>query len=299
MEENFRAGFLNIIGRPNVGKSTLMNAVVGERMSIVTHKPQTTRHRILGILSEADYQIVFSDTPGYISKPSYKMHEAMNKFVTESFDDADVIIFLTSPDEVFTAEDPLVKFTKSADAKKVLVINKCDVFSPTKIKETENQHAEFIDFDNTFVISAMNKVGIDVLLEDLKSKLPVHPPYYPTDQLTDRTERFFCSEIIRENIFLLYRDEVPYASQVVIEGFKESEKHGKPFAHIDATIVVARETQKIILLGKDGNAIKQLGISSRRAIERFLGYKIFLGLSVKTRDNWHDDEKSLKVLGYS
>jgi GTP-binding protein Era len=295
-----KSGFINIIGRPNVGKSTLMNALVGERMSIVTNKPQTTRHRIIGILSGEDFQMVFSDTPGYVRRPAYKMHEAMNTFVKETFEDGDVMLFVTNPDEVFEDDDPIIVRLKKIDCPKFLIVNKIDTFDPSVIEAFKSSLTNKISFEKVFEISALKKIGTDILLNEIKNVLPEGPAYYDKDQLTDRPERFFCAEIIREKILLNYREEIPYAVEVVIESFKEDQtKAGEPIARIYATLYVARENQKMIVIGKNGLAIKKLGMDSRKDIEKFLETKVFLELSVKVKDNWRDDERLLKNFGYT
>jgi GTP-binding protein Era len=299
VNEHFKSGFVNIIGRPNVGKSTLMNALVGENMSIVTHKPQTTRHRIFGILSGDDFQIVFSDTPGFVLQPAYKMHEAMNDFIAQSFEDADVMLFVTVPGELFNEENELIKRLKTAECQKILLINKTDMFTEEQIFEQEKLMRTLAPFAYVFKISALKERGFGYLLDVIKEKLPLSPPYFPDDQLTDRTERFFVGEIIREKILLNYREEIPYASEVNVDGFKETKTNaGESIAKISATIYIARETQKMILLGKNGSAIKKLGTDARVDIEKFLGNKVHLELTVKVRDNWRDDDKALKHFGY-
>ncbi len=295
-----KSGFVNIIGRPNVGKSTLMNALVGERMSIITAKPQTTRHRIIGIMSGDDFQIVFSDTPGFVRKPTYKMHEAMNAFVKETFEDADVMLFVTEPSETFDAEDPIIIQLQKVKYPKFLVLNKMDKFDPSVMDAYEASLKKLIPFDKTLRISALKKQGTEILQLSIKDSLPEGPEYYPKDQLTDRPERFFCAEIIREKILLNYRDEIPYACEVVIEEFKETETNrGDKLARIKATIFVGRDNQKMILIGKNGLAMKKLGMDARKDMEIFLESKVFLEMTVKVRENWRDDEKMLKQFGYN
>lgn len=295
-----KSGFVNIIGRPNVGKSTLMNALVGERMSIITAKPQTTRHRIIGILNGEDFQIVFSDTPGFVRKPSYKMHEAMNAFVKETFEDADVMLFVTEPSEVFDAEDSIIQRLKELPYPKFLILNKVDKFERTVMDAYEEQLKQLVDFQKIIRISALKSQNTEGLLAAVKEILQEGPEYYPKDQLTDRSERFFCAEIIREKILLNYRDEIPYACEVVIEEFKETETNrGEKLARINATIFVGRDTQKIILIGKNGAAMKKLGMDARKDIEKFLDNKVFLEMTVKVRENWRDDDKMLKNFGYN
>ena len=297
--EPFRSGFVNIIGRPNAGKSTLLNALVGERMSIITHKPQTTRHRIIGILTGENFQIVFSDTPGYVRDPAYKMHKAMNRFVEGTLDDADLLLLVFDLTEELEDSNPLLAMLAPAEAPVLLVLNKKDLVKEQRVEDVLNWWAKRIKVAGHFAISALKNENTAELLQKITEYLPEGPAYYPTDQLTDRPERFFVSEIIREKIFLLYDDEVPYSCEVGIESFQESVTNaGEPIARIRASIFVMRETQKAILLGKGGVAIKKLGTAARMAIERFLQTKVFLELTVKVRDNWRDDERSLQYFGY-
>ena len=293
------SGFVNIIGRPNVGKSTLMNALVGERMSIITSKPQTTRHRIIGILSGDDFQMVFSDTPGLIQKPTYKMQASMNRFAHSAFEDADLLLFVTDVFEKYADDDPLIDQLNAVEVPRILVVNKTDVSSEAQLEETTNWWAEKVNFDHRFQISALNKLNTESLLEALRKCLPEGPEYFPKDQLTDRPERFFVSEIIREKILEQYHQEIPYSTEVVIESFKERQTtKNEPITEIQALIFVARETQKMILLGKQGAAIKKLGTESRKSLETWLETKVFLDLHVKVRDNWRDDDRMLKYFGY-
>jgi len=297
--EPFRSGFVNIIGRPNAGKSTLLNALVGERMSIITHKPQTTRHRIIGILTGENFQIVFSDTPGYVRDPAYKMHKAMNRFVEGTLDDADLLLLVFDLTEELEDGNPLLAMLAPAEAPVLLVLNKKDLVKEQRTEDVLNWWAKRIKISDHIAISALKDENMSGLLQKITSYLPEGPAYYPTDQLTDRPERFFASEIIREKIFLLYEDEVPYSCEVGIESFQETTTNaGEPIARIRASIYVLRETQKAILLGKGGVAIKKLGTAARMAIERFLQTKVFLELTVKVRNNWRDDERSLQHFGY-
>lgn len=294
-----KSGFVNIIGRPNVGKSTLMNALVGERMSIITNKPQTTRHRLIGILSGDDFQIVFSDTPGMVRNPAYKMHEAMNKYVASTFEDADLMLFVTEVGETYTEDDPLVMRLKELEAPRFLLINKIDTSSQDAITQLAQQWQEMVPFDAVFPISALHKINTDTLLRQIQEKLPEGPAYYPKDQLTDRPERFFVAEIIREKILELYQQEIPYATEVGIESFQETQTNqGEQLARISALIYVMRRTQKPILIGRNGDSIKKLGTEARKAIEIFLDCKVFLELHVKIKDNWRDDERQLQYFGY-
>lgn len=295
----FRSGFVNIIGRPNAGKSTLMNALVGERMSIITHKPQTTRHRIIGIVNSGQFQIVFSDTPGYVHDPSYKMHFAMNRSVEGTLEDADLLLLVFDLTEELTDDNPVLGMLAGAGAPVLLVLNKMDLVQEQRISDTLNWWKKRVPVADHIAISALKSENTALLLQKIVSYLPEGPAYYPQDQLTDRPERFFVAEIIREKIFLLYSEEVPYSSEVGIESFQETQtKNGEPLARIRATIYVLRETQKGILLGKGGTAIKKLGMLSRLEIERFLETKVHLELTVKVRGNWRDDERALKQFGY-
>ena len=299
-----KSGFVNIIGNPNVGKSTLMNALLGERMSIITNKPQTTRHRIIGIWNDDDFQIVFSDTPGIIHDPHYKMQVSMNHFAFSAFEDADILIYMTD-----TVEKPNITERLKAKIEKVespifLLINKVDISTQarvTKIMEYwkgEFSHQKHMIF-KVFPISALEKVGVSHILEEIKSILPEGPPYYPKDQLTDKSERFFVSEIIREKIMLLYHQEIPYSCQVIIDQFKEGDSRSGKIIRISADIFTSRPTQKSILIGKNGEMIKKLGTESRKDIETFLDEKVYLELRVKVKQDWRDDERTLKYFGYS
>jgi GTP-binding protein Era len=291
-----RSGFVNIIGRPNVGKSTLMNALVGERMSIITHKPQTTRHRIIGLVSSEDYQIVFSDTPGFVRDPNYKMHESMNRFVRGTFEDADLMLLVVDVNEEYENDHPLIRDLGRLEVPLFLIINKIDTVAPEKITACEEWWRERATIAQVHPISALKQEGTEALVAAIVATLPEGPEYYPKDQFTDRPERFFMSEIIREKILLLYHDEIPYSCEVVIEYFKEDPK--KPLTRIGATIYCMRDTQKSILIGKNGAAIKQLGIEARKSMEVFLERQVFLELHIKVRDNWRDDERLLKHFGY-
>lgn len=294
-----KSGFVNIIGKPNVGKSTLMNALVGERMSIITNKPQTTRHRIIGILSDDDYQIVFSDTPGMIEEPGYKMQEVMNAFVNSSFEDADLMIFVTTVEEHYDPEDPIFERLRGVEVPLFLIINKTDLVAPARVLELIQWWNERLAFKEIIPTSALHKSNTDTLLNLILRYLPEGPVYYPKDQLTDRPERFFVSEIIREKVLELYHQEVPYSVEVIVESFKETEtRGGEPLVRIGAEIYVARQSQKAIIIGKNGSAIKRLGTLARKALETWLEQKVFLELHVRVKDNWRDDDRLLKHFGY-
>jgi GTP-binding protein Era len=293
-----KSGFVNIIGNPNVGKSTLMNALVGEKMSIITSKPQTTRHRIFGLLSEDDYQVVFSDTPGIIDRPIYGMQSSMNKFAFSSFEDADIILFVTDIFEQYTGEEPVLKSLINATVPKYLIINKIDIDKESKADDVASWWEDKVTFDEVFFISADKKQNTQTLLDRILETLPVGPPYYPKDELSDKTERFFVSEIIREKLLLLYKQEVPYSCEVSISRFKEEEKNGAPLLMIYADIYVDRKSQKPIIIGKNGEAIKKLGIAARTEIEAFMGKHTYLDLNVKIKENWRNDDRMLKHFGY-
>ncbi len=282
-----------------MGKSTLMNALVGERMSIITNKPQTTRHRIIGIVNDDDFQIVFSDTPGVINDPAYKMHEAMNHFVQGSFEDADLVLFVTEPGETYADDDPIIEKLQRLRVPLFLLINKIDTSDESTLLHMIKTWNDRVPFTETIPISALNKTNTETVLKLILERLPEGPAYYPKDQLTDRPERFFVSEIIREKILLLYQQEVPYFTEVVVTSFKEDVTgKGDPIIRIGADIYVGRKTQKAILIGKGGQAIKKLGMEARKDIETWLDSKIYLELHVKVKDNWRDNDYLLKQFGY-
>jgi GTP-binding protein Era len=295
---NHKSGFINIIGHPNVGKSTLMNVLVGERMSIITHKPQTTRHRIIGIVNDDQWQMVFSDTPGLIKKANYKMQEKMNAFVHGTTEDADVMMLVTDVNESFDTDSPIFDVLKKVKCPLFLVLNKIDLINEEKLKEVISLWTEKITFTEIIPISALKKFNTDLLLSKLIEYLPEGPVYYPKDQFTDRSERFFVSEIIREKILLLYHQEIPYSVEVIVNEFKEDPDPSKNLVRILSTIFVSRKTQKSIIIGEKGSSIKKLGIESRKDIETFLDKKVYLELFVKIKEDWRNDEGSLKMFGY-
>jgi len=288
-----KAGFVSIIGYPNVGKSTLMNALVGERLSIITPKAQTTRHRIMGILSGDDFQIVYSDTPGII-KPHYLLHRSMMNAVFASLADADVILLVTESGTPFDNEQVLERL-QGQPIPLIVVINKIDLATEEGVREAVSHWQEQFPEAAVLPVSALHKFNLGALLDLIIERLPEGPEFYPKDELSDRTERFFVSAIIRDKIFLLYGEEIPYSCEVAVESFKEEESIDR----IEATIFVSRESQKAILLGKQGKAIKKLGTEARRSIEAFLEKHIFLGLTIKVEKNWRENPKMLKRFGYS
>lgn len=276
-----------------------MNALVGERMSIITAKPQTTRHRIIGILSGDDFQMVFSDTPGIIRNPAYKMQEVMNRFVQSAFEDADLMLFVTDFQERYEDDDPVIGQLQQFEGPKFLVLNKIDLATPEATLERIKWWNDRVPFNETLPVSALQKINTDTLLTQVQAYLPEGPAFFPKDQLTDRPERFFVSEIIREKILELYHQEIPYSTEVGIESFKEKQTtKGEPLIEIQAIIYVARETQKMIVLGKKGGAIKRLGTEARLSLETWLESKVFLDLHVKVKEKWRDDDRMLKYFGY-
>ncbi len=294
-----RSGFVSIVGRPNVGKSTLMNALVGEKLSIITPKPQTTRHRIIGIVSGEDFQVVFSDTPGIIEKPGYKLHEVMNRFVESAIEDADLLLFMTEPSEHYADDAPIIEQLRKVQIPKFLVINKIDTSTQAAVEALIALWKQRVPFDEVVAISALLAANLDSLFKLILEYLPEGPPFFPKDQLTDRPERFFVAEIIREKIFELYQQEIPYSTEVVVESFKEdTTRAGEPLVRIQAIVYVERESQKAIMLGHKGAAIKKLGTIAREALEAWLEKKVFLELHLKVREKWRRDERLLRRFGY-
>ncbi len=293
-----KAGYVNIVGYPNVGKSTLMNALLGDRLSIMTSKPQTTRHRILGIYNDDDYQIVFSDTPGIIDDPSYKMQSVMNQQALSTLEDADLMILLTDPYDNYDGSEPLIQSLQNRDFPLIIAINKIDISEEERITEIQAHWQSITKAEEIVAISALEKIGVPHLLDRIKTFIPESPPYFPKDQLSDKNLRFFVSEIIREKILLQFKKEVPYSCEVIIEDFKERDADEQNITKIRAAIYVSRKTQKSILIGKGGAAIKKLGIESRKSIEEFLDDNVYLELNVKVKENWRNDDRHLKHFGY-
>ena len=287
-----KAGFVNIIGNPNVGKSTLMNALIGEKLSIITPKAQTTRHRIMGIVSEEDYQIVFSDTPG-ILEPHYKLHESMMKFVESTFEDADLFLLVTEIDENFNNKIVLEKLDKS-NIPVIVLINKIDLSEQPAVEAKLSEWKQKLPKAEIMPISALRKFNLEKIMNTVISFLPEHPPYFSKEELTDKPEKFFVAEIIREKIFLYYQKEIPYCAEVLIDSFKEEEVIFK----IRAIIYVARESQKGIVIGNKGAALKKVGTMARKDMETFLQKKVYLELFVKVSKDWRDSEPQLKKFGY-
>ena len=290
--ENHRAGFVPILGNPNVGKSTLMNILIGEKLSIITPKAQTTRHRIIGIYNDEKCQIVFSDTPGII-EPKYNLHQAMMKYIENSLIDADLIIHMEEINED-KEQIEIVEKIRQTNIPSILVLNKIDQSPTEKVKEKIEKYKKLKIYDEVLAISALKNINIDSLKKIIIDKLPIHPPYFEKDQLSDRPIRFFAAEIIREKIFLNYTQEIPYSCEVKIVEFKEHETLVK----IKAEIYVERESQKGILIGHKGEALKKVGIQAREELEFFLGKKVHLETLVKVEKNWRSNLQSLRKFGY-
>jgi GTP-binding protein Era len=286
-----KAGFVSIVGKPNVGKSSLMNKLVGENLSIITAKAQTTRHRIMGILNGDDFQIVYSDTPGLL-EPKYELQQTMMEYVKVSLEDADVILLIVELEEKFD-EKLLAKFQK-IQTPIVLLINKIDLAKGSQVHDKVEYWKNLIKTEVIVPVSAKTGENLDQVLAAIKNQLPEHPGFYSKDDLTDRSERFFASEIIREKIFLNYEQEIPYSTEVGIESFKEEET----IIRIRATIFVERDSQKGIVIGKAGSSLKKVGTDARKDLEKFFGKKIFLETHVKVSDNWRKQKLRLKQFGY-
>jgi GTP-binding protein Era len=288
-----KAGFVNIIGSPNVGKSTLMNVLVGERLSIITSKAQTTRHRIMGIVNGEDFQIVYSDTPGVL-KPNYKLQESMMEFVHTALTDADVILFVTDIYEDIKIEEHILHKIKHAKAKVLLLINKIDLATQEKLEEKVNYWKNEVPNSEVIPVSALEKFNVNYIFDRIIENLPEGPGFYDKDQLTDKPEKFFVSEIIREKILTNYKKEIPYSVEVVVESFKDEETIIK----IRAEILVVRDSQKGIIIGHQGKALKKVGTEARKDMEAFFGKQVFLELFVKVNKDWRDNDQQLKRFGY-
>ncbi|GLU51095.1 GTPase Era [Dyadobacter frigoris] len=293
---DFRAGFVSIIGKPNVGKSTLMNVLVGEKMSIITSKAQTTRHRIMGILNGKHegipFQLVYSDTPGVV-KPAYKLHDSMMTFVKGSLEDADVVLFVTEVGEK-ASEHEVLPLLQRTQAPIILVLNKIDLSNEEELKRKTEEWEKEIQPAAIIPISALLNANVETLFDAIITRLPFHPPYFDEDELTDKPERFFASEIVREKIFLNYRQEIPYSSEVVISEFKERDD----MIVIRAEILVERKSQKGIIIGEKGVMLKKIGTQAREDMEVFFGKKVFLEQHVKVEPDWRSKENKLRQFGY-
>lgn len=293
MEKRHKSGFVNIVGNPNVGKSTLMNLLVGERISIITSKAQTTRHRIMGIVNTDDMQIVYSDTPGVL-RPNYKLQESMLNFSESALGDADVLVYVTDVVETIDKNGEFLQKVQKAACPVLLLINKIDLTDQKTLEEIVARWQEMLPAAEIIPISALSKFNIDYVKSRIESLIPDSPPYFEKDALTDRPARFFVTEIIREKILLYYQKEIPYAVEVAVELFKEE----KDLIHIKALIIVERDTQKGIVIGHGGQALKKVGAMARKDIERFFGKKVFLELFVKVEKDWRNRDNLLKSFGY-
>ncbi|HOH95761.1 MAG: GTPase Era [Paludibacteraceae bacterium] len=290
-----KAGFVNIIGNPNVGKSTLMNALVGERISIITSKSQTTRHRIMGIVNGDDFQIVYSDTPGVL-KPHYRLQESMLEASQSALSDADVLLYVTDTFETYDKNSEFLEKTKRSGVPTFVIINKIDLLPSQEALENLVEKWKSVLPDAIIIpVCALERFNLDQLLKQILALLPESPPYFDKDALTDRPARFFVTEIIREKILETYDKEVPYSTEVVVEKFQEDEK----LIRINAMIIVERDSQKGIIIGKGGSMLKKVGMAARTEIEAFLEKKVFLELYVKVEKDWRNKDKQLKSFGYN
>lgn len=289
-----KAGFVNIIGNPNVGKSTLMNALVGERLSIITSKAQTTRHRILGIVNGDDFQVVFSDTPGII-KPAYELQNAMMKFVHSAVDDADVILYMVEVGEKEPKNKEIFNQVFKSDVPILVLVNKIDKSNEDAVHQTVQSWSDKLPKARVYAISALNNFGVEEVFKQILNYIPESPAFYSKDSLTDKPERFFVNEVIREKILMHYKKEIPYSVEVQTEAFEELDH----IININTIIIVERKTQKGIIIGHQGKALNRIGTEARKDLEKFFQKKIFLDLYVKIDKNWRSNEKKLKGYGYS
>lgn len=289
-----KAGFVNIIGNPNVGKSTLMNAFVGERLSIITSKAQTTRHRILGIVNGEDFQVLLSDTPGII-KPAYELQESMMQFVKSAFEDADVLLYMVEIGEQELKDESFFNKIRHSEIPVLLLLNKIDNSNQETLEAQVAYWTEEVPNAEIFPISALNGFGVPEVFNRIIKLLPESPPFYPKDQLTDKPERFFVNEIIREKILLHYKKEIPYSVEIDTEEFFESDN----IIRMRSVIMVERDTQKGIIIGHKGSALKRVGVEARKDLEKFFGKQVHLELYVKVNKNWRSNERQLKRFGYN
>lgn len=289
-----KSGFVNIVGNPNVGKSTLMNLFVGERISIATFKAQTTRHRIMGIINDDEYQIVFSDTPGVL-KPNYKLQESMLAFSESALTDADVLLYVTDPVETIDKNGEFLQKVAKMTIPVIVLINKIDLTQQERLTQLVKEWHEFLPKAEIIPVSAIAKFNVDVVLHRIKELIPECPPYFDKDQLTDKPARFFVSEIIREKILLFYDKEIPYSVEVGVESFKEEDS----IIRISAVIYVERDSQKGIIIGHQGKTLKKVGTEARKSLERFFGKKIYLQTFVKVDKDWRNSDRELNLFGYN
>ena len=290
----FKSGFVNIVGNPNVGKSTLMNLLVGERISIATFKAQTTRHRIMGIINDDDVQIVFSDTPGVL-KPNYKLQASMLAFSESALQDADVLLYVTDPIEKVDKNSDFLQKVQSMDVPVLVLINKIDLTNEKDLVALVEQWHELLPKAEILPISALHKFNVQPVLQRIKELLPESPPYFDKDQLTDKPARFFVSEIVREKILLYYDKEIPYSVEVGVEQFKEDKTH----IHINVVIYVERDSQKGIIIGHNGKALKKVATEARKSLEKFFGKSVYLETFVKVDKDWRNSDRELNLFGYN
>ena len=293
MEKKHKSGFVNIVGNPNVGKSTLMNILVGERVSIITSKAQTTRHRILGIVNTDDMQIVYSDTPGVLT-PNYKLQESMLNFSNSALGDADVLLYVTDVVETVDKNEAFLQKVQNIDCPVLLIINKIDLSNQADLEKMVALWKELLPKAEIIPVSAQSKFNVDYIKRRIEDLMPESPPYFEKDALTDKPARFFVTEIIREKILLYYQKEIPYACEVVVELFKEEAE----LIHIKSLIIVERDSQKGIIIGHQGQALKKVGAMARKDIERFFGKKVFLEMFVKVEKDWRNRDNLLQNFGY-
>ena len=293
MEKKHKSGFVNIVGNPNVGKSTLMNILVGERVSIITSKAQTTRHRILGIVNTDDMQIVYSDTPGVLT-PNYKLQESMLNFSNSALGDADVLLYVTDVVETVDKNEAFLQKVQNIDCPVLLIINKIDLSNQADLEKMVALWKELLPKAEIIPVSAQSKFNVDYIKRRIEDLMPESPPYFEKDALTDKPARFFVTEIIREKILLYYQKEIPYACEVVVELFKEEAE----LIHIKSLIIVERDSQKGIIIGHQSQALKKVGAMARKDIERFFGKKVFLEMFVKVEKDWRNRDNLLRNFGY-
>lgn len=288
-----KAGFVNIVGNPNVGKSTLMNTLVGERISIITSKAQTTRHRIMGIVNGEDYQIVYSDTPGVLA-PNYKLQESMLNFSNSALLDADILLYVTDTVETVDKNASFIQKVQNVDIPVIVIVNKIDLSDQSRLEAQVEMLGKLLPKAEIIPISALRKFNVSYVLKRISELLPESPPYFDKDALTDKPARFFVTEIIREKILLYYQKEIPYSSEVVVEKYEDTDA----LVRINAVIYVERDTQKGIVIGHGGQALKKVGMEARKDIEAFLGKKVFLEMFVKVEKDWRNKDNKLKAFGY-
>ena len=293
MEKKHKSGFVNIVGNPNVGKSTLMNRLVGERISIITSKAQTTRHRIMGIVNTEDMQIVYSDTPGVL-RPNYKLQESMLNFSESALDDADVLLYVTDVIETIDKNEEFLQQVQKEKCPTLLLINKIDMTDQQKLEALVQEWKTILPQAEIIPISALSNFNVDYVKQRVEELMPESPPYFEKDALTDKPARFFVTEIIREKILLYYQKEIPYAVEVVVELFKEDDE----MIHIKALIICERDSQKGIIIGHRGQALKKVGAMARKDIERFFEKKVFLEMFVKVEKDWRNRDNMLRAFGY-